>query len=108
MSYVVNDFKEYDHTFKTLHNALKFAYSELTAFMRKWTHQELETRVIWYGNGKNTETYVARIRYKGSLFTYYRAKNGDAYKVTPSGKLTDLTLTEKQIIFKVENNPKNW
>ena len=108
MSYVVNDFDENEHTFKTLPNALKFAYSELTAFMRKWTHQELETRVISYGNGGYTGTYVARIRYKGSLFTYYRTKKGDAYKVTPSGKLTDLTLTEKQIIFKVENNPKNW
>ena len=108
MSYTVNDFDEYEHTFKTLSGALRFAYNQLTAFMRRWKGSELETRVISYGNGKYTGTYVARIRYRESLFTYYRNKNGIAYKLSSDGKLSALTDTEKKIVYKVENNPKNW
>lgn len=108
MSYIVNDMDEYDHTFKTLPSALRFAYNELLAFMRKWNDIQLETRVIWYGNGKNTDTYVGRIRYRGSLFTYYRNKRGAAYKLNSSGKLEPLTDAQKKIIHKVENDPKNW
>lgn len=107
--YIVNECStEYEHDFKTLKSALKFAYHELMNFMRKWKRMELETRVIWYANGKNTGSYVGRIRYQGKIITYYRNKNGNAYKLSSDGSLGALTAEQKNIIRKVENNPKNW
>lgn len=108
MPYIVNDFDEYPHRFRNLADALGFAYRNLTAYMRKWTREELATRVIWYENGRSTDSYAGRIRYRGELITYYRNKNGKVLKLNANGTTSPITDRQWTIIQKVENDPKNW
>ncbi len=109
MTYKVLDSDGGQREYKTLLGAFKFVYSDLTAYMRRWPELELEIRYIWTNRGEYGRSgYVGRIRYRGSLFTYYRGKGNAVYKLNPNGKLSALTDKERKIIYKVENDEKNW
>lgn len=76
--------------------------------MDKWGG-ELDVHVVWDKDGHTTGIYVARIDYKGHRITYLCDKKNRMFRIKSDGSYdTPVTLTERALIHKVENNPKNW
>ena len=96
------------HPYRTLKELCRYAYTYLKRSMDKWGG-ELDSHVIWDKNGNTTGMYVARICYRKNRITYLCNKNGRMYRVKSDGSYNTLiTPEERALIYKVENNPKNW
>ena len=104
--YNVQDGDGSSRPYNTLTAACKYGYDSLKRVMDEWGG-ELDTRVIWDKDGNSTDMYIGRLNYKRHKITYLCDKNR-FYRISRSGARTPITPTERQIIYIVENNPKNW
>lgn len=91
--------------FKSVVSMRKYAYKYLLENMKKWGG-EVKT-LVGYDPNRNPTYYFGRMQFRGKKITYCHTHN-HSIRIKADGSTTVLTKEEKALIYKVENNPKNW